>query len=534
MFSTLLDCEVNQERFEAGDTIKLKVLVNADRKKYVERIRGVKLRLHIVGEEYVVVHWTDKHNSEDHFERETHPLFQVHEILHTFPEETNEGKYDFPFEYTLAENLPSSFFSTTVGRSSCSIRYRISVVLTGQSFFKENIIWELALPVRAKPIPVPANQQPKIPPPDVQQITFCCCFNKGSMGLGAIMNKKTVSQYDSLLVGVVAENNSVVNIDKMEVKFFQVTTFEARYKKARQKRSMAKQVVTSEDITGTEGLKSKKDMVEEGIMLKKLYEELQEPSTPGKALVTILIRPDTHESYTGKKIQVKHVLEFRLSTSELYTNPLVEQSVKVLPAVPAILDGDDTSEPASVLNPQSKTTTAFMGHWRNDRRQSDLMASLRASIIQNNFTTALSSSTIRFEEQDDPEMKNEKEYPVSYKGILEALDDSFDEKSVIRKFMDDKEYNAILTNLTPEQYGTIVSKVNYDLEETAETLAENLEIDFTTKYIISACRMVAGSHRTDIVKRTAHLAVDLEENKDAIEANLSNFDRMVLRTHFEG
>jgi len=159
-----------------------------------------------------------------------------------------------------------------------------------------------------------------------------------------------------------------------------------------------------------------------------------------------------------------------------------------------------------------------------------------------NFTVPLDLTTQKSTKSKElnPDVKQfllesarfKKTYQNTFSGILEAMDDTHEDKVLLADYLDDASlgYQAILHHLDEEQYATIVAKVHFTIDQgcIAEMLARELEEKFTCKYVANACRLVNSSNRVEIVMATAPYVVDMKQNQKTIDRSLSHFNRILV------
>ena len=92
-------------------------------------------------------------------------------------------------------------------------------------------------------------------------------------------------------------------------------------------------------------------------------------------------------------------------------------------------------------------------------------------------------------------------------------------------------WRPLLENLSPADFGTIVGEVNleFDQPKVAELLGRQLRVGLTAAHIIEANRRAAENQPPSIIAKLAPLCVDLHDNVDAIEAGLSQWDRILSK-----
>ena len=92
-------------------------------------------------------------------------------------------------------------------------------------------------------------------------------------------------------------------------------------------------------------------------------------------------------------------------------------------------------------------------------------------------------------------------------------------------------WRPLLENLSPADFGTVVGEVNleFDQPKVAELLGKQLRGGVTAAHIIEANRKAAENQPPTIVTKLAPLCVDLHDNVDAIEAGLSEWDKILSK-----
>ena len=89
----------------------------------------------------------------------------------------------------------------------------------------------------------------------------------------------------------------------------------------------------------------------------------------------------------------------------------------------------------------------------------------------------------------------------------------------------------LLETLSPADFATVVGGVNleFDQPKVAELLAKQLRGGVTAAHIIEANRKAAENQPPSIIAKLAPLCVDLRDNVDAIEAGLSQWDKILSK-----
>ena len=223
-----------------------------------------------------------------------------------------------------------------------------------------------------------------------------------------------------------------------------------------------------------------------------------------KSTATLTIDPDTKDSYNGVLLKSNYNVAVTLTTPLCITNPVVSADVKIV-SNSSITDDDETAV---------MTNDGDYSNWAPQEME----------------TT--SSPVIPAELEVDPEV------PPSYSQLLQKMKDSLQDWDLIDDYSTKESlgYKSVLENLTPNEFATLVSIVDfsYDQKRVAGRLAEVIGSNFTCEYVATACGLVSDMTRADMVKATAPLAVDLSENRELIEDCLDAFEKIVCASALKG
>jgi hypothetical protein len=230
--------ETDKAEYVAGSTLRGKVYLSISNRQSTGVAAQV-LQLRLVGKESAVVHHTSSNdgNTDNHYERSSHTFFQVDYPLYTFVNQrVQSGQYEFPFQFNLPSNLPSSMKAKD-GQSTCQVEYELVATLVqpgGGGLFSSHPNSKKTISVWATATE-PADSSVQHPPDDIPVHACCCCCAKGSMTLEACVNKTIVQHNDSIQVQYRCQNNSSSDVHSVKIQLEQVVewTCNARSKKVR-------------------------------------------------------------------------------------------------------------------------------------------------------------------------------------------------------------------------------------------------------------------------------------------------------------
>jgi hypothetical protein len=127
-------------------------------------------------------------------------------------------------------------------------------------------------------------------------------------------------------------------------------------------------------------------------------------------------------------------------------------------------------------------------------------------------------------------------------GTLQALrhlfDTNVDDRRMVRGLVQDPAqqplWQPLLSALTVEQYAECVGRtgLEYDRPEVASLLGEQLASGLTSAHVAAALRTTTA-YKTQLVRRVARQVVDLAAGRRTIEAELSEWERMLARTDLD-
>ena len=120
-------------------------------------------------------------------------------------------------------------------------------------------------------------------------------------------------------------------------------------------------------------------------------------------------------------------------------------------------------------------------------------------------------------------------------GLKVLMDRAFDDFSMLTDLLVRPEnaetWKPLLETLSPADFAAVVGAVNiqFDQPKVAELLARQLRGGVTTEHIIKVIKKAAQGQPPTIIKKLAPLCIDMQQNVNAIEAELSEWDRILTK-----
>jgi hypothetical protein len=123
-----------------------------------------------------------------------------------------------------------------------------------------------------------------------------------------------------------------------------------------------------------------------------------------------------------------------------------------------------------------------------------------------------------------------------YSALISELDASYDDVGAIQRFVNDPVGGTLLRQITPHQFGEIISKVDFSLDQprAAKILSDNAMPGITTNHLIAALKMLPQGSlgRVDIVRDLGPICTDIAQNKAALKQHVSDFEAILCGAVF--
>ena len=370
--------ETDRSSYTAGQQVRGTVYMSITKSNQAAQT----LQLQLVGEESAVIHYTTTHTNddsrhgthtwhEDHYERSNHIIFNAEYPLAAFSNsQVAVGQYEYPFSIVLPNKLATSMRIYS-GESHCEIKYKLRATLIqpgAQNIFFKYPHGTKQIQISASK-PKPIGEIPLEMPPEVVPVTTCCCSNKGTMELEAHLNKSILSPNDTIGVRYRCQNHSTEQVTHVKVQIEEVIEWRINGHRERKK-----QILDQKSFDG--------HLYPE--LMAKLPRRWNRPLYPAQQFdqmtpfargqqwhTTDLYLPhDTHDSYQGHAVTVRHVVSIILKskgccTTDPDSSTLVnvvrhlqedyEQGKMPLNSEPPTVEGIATAPPDTLDNPYNNT-----------------------------------------------------------------------------------------------------------------------------------------------------------------------------------
>ena len=343
------------------------------------------LHIQFEGLESAVVHYTrtehhssrdDDHDNhrhhEDHYERDESFILKQDYILQTCQPSMHgqgsgfhRGQYEFPFEFIVPNQLPSSLYCRH-GESHCEIKYALTAYLqkTGSSgtgismnpFKRQHTSSKMPLIIYGDSTtnnvsyPIGGDSGGNMPvhfPSETQRINYWCCINRGQMHLEAQL--KTEEPYTlSSVVGLPTlqpntpynvtfnvSNQSTAAIQSIQMELIETVSWKPRYRSETSKREITKQSLDGMVLEGDQhgGFGRVNDSGHLPTGTSSDYVPISPVSgngANGPRSFRFVVPQTARDTYNGRMIQVHHFLRIKIVTSCCLTEPETSMDLKIV------------------------------------------------------------------------------------------------------------------------------------------------------------------------------------------------------------
>jgi len=244
-----------------------------------------------------------------------------YDVLLTQLYDQREGQYEYPFEWPLPEHLPTSMYYDFGSGCNGEIKYTLTAYLVGgpeRHYTKATTTFGVAARPSISPSPSSIQIQPTGTP-----IIGCCCTNHGVIYLGCEAAGH-VCPRDTLQVHISGENQSEASIPYIRVVLYEMVEGKTD---SGEKRNITKTLASSScSVSQAASWQPHRRGRHSSTTNDTQHESLLSNEDTSASLV---IPADACDTYRGRLITVRHVLEVTALTRGMLTSPSCSASIQV-------------------------------------------------------------------------------------------------------------------------------------------------------------------------------------------------------------
>ena len=546
--------QTNEQSYIAGSRVTGKIYLHVQQSNRTTfDTTGLILTVH--GIEKTCVQYTETHQERDNddnnsirsvqvdrFAYSHRNILRLEMIVNSFSSGMvrRGGDFEFPFEFELPRNLPASMLChSNDGQSYCSINYTIEGSLRRPGILFSHIHHTTSFFVRTNPREIisPDFQRAIRIPPDKQNVNFCCCINRGTISLGAEIDKDTFNRNESVRVGFSVRNESSVNIDTVKVSFSEVVSWKAQGKSATCSFTLAERNMRPSCIKGTA---SALNPSRENLFADEESAYLYDPCQS----IDFILSNTARDSHEGALIQVRHEIHVTAITPCCITSPEVNIPVFVQPELTLahatvvkgrIVDANKFVGASAPLEPEISLSLPL--DWSPRTAESSTLQVSHGILGGKPESSSFCDSTYYQQGMNlntftstFPASENRREELSMFDELIDELDRTFDHVGGVSKFIKNSDFKAQLHRLTPSQLVEISKKVSFPLENihVMKKMASGMGIGFTSAHLIALLNSAIYDgrvRRIELLRALLPLVNDTKDQREYILEALDSFEQ---------
>lgn len=515
-----LALRLDEKAHVAGNVVTGKVYLNAGQDYQADA-----LHLLLIGEEYSVVaedesldyhsshcrNYSDQHRE---IERSSSVLVHMDVPLTHFPSsKVCPGQYEFPFEWELPSNLPSSMYCAK-NDSHCEIGYRLTAYLHQKQALgdPEHSSTE-SLCISARSTQPQANTGVVVDP-EIFRIK-ACCWNQGEVTLGWNVDKTVVSPDSLMKIGITGANDSQVEVECLRACLVETISWSAHGKAKETKRTVAEAKVSASNLPLWHPVSHRYNS----------YSSVPADHLEQSRVLTQLLLPhDARDTYSGGLIQVRHSLTITAETQPCITAPessiLVRVQRKSSGAVAHAVENAPpvTAPPTTPIDGEPAFVEADLlpDDWRPQEAHVVTLPANSAVLLDSDYVPPPVSAP-------DETLLDESRVIASVLSKLKAsVSESDDPVVTVSRHLNDPMMVTTIQNLTPREFVEVLQSARRDLPSLARLVAGTMDPHFECRHMLACLWCLPNPVRLDVIKEVAPLASDLETQRSIVERELDS------------
>ncbi len=367
-----IQCEKNF--YFCGEKVNGRVFLSVH-----EDVVASTLNIHFSGSEKGIVHYTqeerdydnnDRTVNEDRYERDEIEILSFDVPINTPAGSLfQKGQYEFPFQFIVPPDLPSSMF-TRYGQSKCEVRYEMRAYLNKNersSFmnpFNSNTISSkpLVLNIIGGHSHLSPYSGPLHFPGYNHAVKNCCCCYRGSMDLRASIEGAEFVPNQDRNLSFELKNSSRVAVKNVTVEVIERVHWRPRLHEEAREFTLFQYAIDGRSHSNWLNMHQRLDTSQQYMSLSPT----SGGANPSSVVVPLRIPNVARDSYVGRMIQVEHFVRVKVITEGCcVSNPETTADINIsrpsqlfmsteeLPPVPSApyMDEDEIVVEATPLPP---------------------------------------------------------------------------------------------------------------------------------------------------------------------------------------
>jgi Arrestin (or S-antigen), N-terminal domain/Arrestin (or S-antigen), C-terminal domain len=508
--------KIDQETCRAGESVTGKVYLDVTSKAPRTVTSATGIRLLLEGVERVKVNLSTEEKaaskSEIASDETSCSLARVDLPLVDYSQRTTgiaDRQYEYPFEFRLPSELPSSFCGTHKDRVSCGeIAYTLTAYLTGRDIVGVHQDYMASSPLQVMAAPMIVNRNEPLTL-DVENFAIhSCCYNKGNIQMGCKVNKRAVSPKEEVVIEITGENNSQLKIMHIHAQW--VETVALKTPKDLRKdciRVVAEQSLSIDDYD--QWIPRHKRRKHSAASQNKL------------PVVSFTLPQDAKCTHNGMHVQVRHALVISAKTQGgmMTFSPQISTLVKVVPPLP--------DQPSFPQNPNyvpdyaPKTAVAVPVAPEDWQPQTATSVSIPVATVIIDDCDFASNSKTPMAPVVTPIVAARATAPseatLSSSISLQQIQDKVTNPQVDPSFLLESVYARLLQGLSPRDLSAILILAGPRAPVVARNIALQMQSNLQTRHVLACMYNLPASDRLGVLLELVPRTSDFEQNRGMVQ-----------------
>ena len=596
--------KLEQQHYVAGDIVQGSVYLSVDKKSSLKGVDGVYLLFEGVEHAEVVGHHHHSHcerkgsqplgpppNSQRGIDRSTVTLVRSDHPVVLAPQ-LRVGQFEYPFQWRLPSDLPTSMRCTKNKKHSGSnsnsnsindnndrnchnvaeIRYTLTAYLATSAGARRtardsNVAsWlprsDVPLTIAAKPRHSISRNAPLLVESEKFPVNSCWFWNNGNIKMGWQVDAATACPEDTVTVQIYGENQSPTPVTSLTVQWKETITWCADPNGTRQ------------SVTRT--LVEKRLPVDTVRCWQPWYQppSNQRGSDAAQQYCTTQLQlpADARDSYTGRLIQIRHMLVVRAHTKNIWASvPESSAQVRIVRSGPIVAENNNRSHPvvpsaaatswpveAEILVPEAQLISTNWGPVVGEAvaipEAQVVLLDEELSLGYGRPTTTAHESRIFGRRLDmgastpavattvaiEPSAPDESLFAIrdeqlspgatSAAGLDELRMLVQNSPEILETVLQDPSWVALAKSLSPRDFRSMVQLADGPhASGVARTLARSMYPHFECRHLLACVWSLPDAQRLQVLEQTGALLSDLSRNQNLLEQELSGTEVTIFR-----
>lgn len=522
---------------QAGTALKGKVVLQVTKTAYCNKVL-----LKMYGKEKTVIPKTKNKNVDPKAERQF--FLVTMDLQHNqWKRSINPGTYVIPFTINLPASLPASSYHKKSRSNGYRIQYKLVATIAAGLIPAKAMCY-----IQMLSAPLPDERAPCFIKPTSYELNSMKFLKKGNVTFGACIDDTHVGKGEEISLHIACRNESTATVKRVQVslieQLFWTVAPGSTGKYVERFTEYVLFTIPDIEIPGLnrscKGRAEVRRSLDDPMSQQETYRAIHDDLRSGNNRVGIRIPLSIRDSYQGHLVRISHYLKIKIRTKMSVTNPTISIPLRIGNAPsrtreslsgPSPVNVQPTYEPEIAVYPQQENVPLVSAVPIPSGAMHASMTTASESVI------ILGGEAVQVEDDQrladlipvPPPTQNE----VSLESLVREMASSVNDYDIIARHLREPSWKQFLQNLSPDDFGTIISYVNVDFEQPRVAVLLANDMRLSGAHLISALRNTSHWNRAHMVQRLLPFCVDLNTSYNLIQQELNEWEQTVTTSDFE-